>query len=47
MKKEPTKKKKPAKSAPGEEVWILRLYVAGQTPKSIAALANLKCICEE
>lgn len=26
--------------------WILRLYVAGQTPKSIRALANLKRICE-
>lgn len=25
----------------------LRLYVAGQTPKSNAALANLKSICEE
>ena len=25
----------------------LRLYVAGQTPKSITALANLKSICEE
>jgi circadian clock protein KaiB len=25
----------------------LRLYVAGQTPKSITALANLKRICEE
>jgi len=25
----------------------LRLYVAGQTPKSLAALANLKRICEE
>jgi len=25
----------------------LRLYVAGQTPKSIAAFANLKKICEE
>ncbi|MGZ9187934.1 MAG: circadian clock KaiB family protein [Candidatus Binatia bacterium] len=24
----------------------LRLYVAGQTPKSLAALANLKHICE-
>lgn len=30
----------------GEE-WILRLYVAGQTPKSLAAFANLKKICEE
>jgi circadian clock protein KaiB len=27
--------------------WELRLYVAGQTPKSLAALANLKRICEE
>jgi circadian clock protein KaiB len=30
-----------------EEVWDLRLYVAGQTPKSIAAFDNLKRICEE
>ena len=29
------------------EVWMLKLYVAGQTPKSIAAFANLKKICEE
>ena len=27
--------------------WNLRLYVAGQTPRSIAAFANLKRICEE
>lgn len=27
--------------------WDLRLYVAGQTPKSVAALANLKRFCEE
>src|SRR3954468_2598564 len=27
--------------------WILRLYVAGQTPKSLADFANLKRICEE
>jgi len=27
--------------------WQLRLYVAGQTPKSLAAFANLKNICEE
>jgi circadian clock protein KaiB len=25
----------------------LRLYVAGQTPKSMAAIANLKKICEQ
>ena len=30
-----------------EERWELRLYIAGQTPKSRAALANLKRICEE
>lgn len=30
-----------------DEMWNLRLYVAGQTPKSIAAFANLKKICEE
>lgn len=29
------------------EVWQLRLYVAGQTPKSLAAFANLKRLCEE
>src|SRR6185503_10961418 len=29
-----------------EETWSLRLYIAGQTPKSIAAFANLKKICE-
>ena len=27
--------------------YSLRLYVAGQTPKSIAAFANLKRLCEE
>lgn len=27
--------------------WDLRLYVAGQTPKSIAAFSNLKRVCEE
>jgi circadian clock protein KaiB len=26
--------------------WLLRLYVAGKTPKSIAAFTNLKRICE-
>ena len=30
-----------------DEVWELRLYVAGQTAKSLAAFANLKKICEE
>jgi circadian clock protein KaiB len=29
------------------ERWELRLYVAGQTPRAIAAFANLKKLCEE
>jgi len=28
------------------ESYLLRLYIAGQTPDSIAAVANLKKICE-
>ena len=30
-----------------DSIYDLRLYVAGQTTKSIAAIANLKKICEE
>ena len=30
-----------------DQVWQLRLYVAGQTPKSVTAFVNLKRICEE
>ena len=30
-----------------EKKWELRLYVAGQTPNSVRAFANLKKICEE
>ena len=29
------------------EFWNLRLYVAGQTAKSLAALSNLQAICEQ
>jgi len=29
------------------ETWELRLYVAGQSPKSLTAFANLKKLCEE
>ncbi len=32
---------------PGQVLWDLRLYVAGQTPKCLQAFANLKKICEE
>jgi circadian clock protein KaiB len=41
-------KKSAKKGRPREPgVWDLRLYVAGQTAKSITAFANLKKICEE
>lgn len=36
---------KPAKIKKG--AYVLRLYVAGQTPKCMAAFVNLKKICEE
>jgi circadian clock protein KaiB len=29
-----------------KDMWVLRLYVAGQTPKAITAFTNLKRICE-
>jgi circadian clock protein KaiB len=32
---------------PARESWDLRLYVAGKTPRSVAALANLKRLCQE
>src|SRR6185369_14066847 len=28
------------------KAYVLRLYIAGQTPKSVLAIANLKEICE-
>ena len=43
MKKEKTKSQGDGQ----HEIWQLRLYVAGQTPKSMAAFANLKDICEK
>jgi circadian clock protein KaiB len=36
-----------AEMQPDAEFWELRLYVAGQTPKSVAAFGNLKRLCEE
>lgn len=30
-----------------KETWELRLYVAGQTPKSVTAVANLRKYCEQ
>src|SRR5216110_3534304 len=39
------RKRVPALRTPGK--FTLRLYVAGQTPKSIRAFANLKVLCDE
>jgi circadian clock protein KaiB len=39
-------KKRSAKTSAGD-FFILRLYIAGQTPNSVAAIANLKKICED
>ena len=53
MKPTPTKKTRRASgrltpSADGNSArWNLRLYVAGQTPRSLTAFKNLKDICEE
>jgi len=35
-----------AKKKAGSPEWQLRLYVAGQTPKSVTALDNLRRLCE-
>ncbi len=40
------KSAEPRHKAAGEFEWELRLYVAGQTPHSIAALNNLRQLCE-
>jgi circadian clock protein KaiB len=44
MKKSSAIKRGSAKTS-RDEFYILRLYIAGQTPNSIAAIANLKKIC--
>ena len=38
--------KRPAR-ATRASTWTLRLYVAGQTPKSVAAIANLRKFCAD
>ena len=44
-KKTPARARKAAVRKP--KAYKLRLYVAGQTPKSIRAFANLKVLCDE
>jgi circadian clock protein KaiB len=43
----PDDSEQPADGQEHEDVWDLRLYVAGQTPKSVAAFNNLKRLCDE
>lgn len=43
----PEKKTTGFKTRKKTETWQLRLYVAGQTPKSMIAFANLNKMCEE
>ena len=43
----PAKPKKRSKASKVEPRYDLRLYVAGQTPRSLQALSNLKRICDE
>ncbi|MGH7942562.1 MAG: circadian clock KaiB family protein [Limisphaerales bacterium] len=51
--KAPAGKKSRKKTSPGRQIapkndkWKLRLYVAGETQRSLTAFANLKKICEE
>jgi circadian clock protein KaiB len=40
-------KKQEGPKVAAKDFWELRLYVAGQTAKSLAAFANLKKVCEE
>ena len=43
----PAKSNKRVKPRVTTQQYDLRLYVAGQTPRSLQALSNLKRICEE
>ncbi len=47
MNTKPVKQRATRSTPRPEKLWQLRLYVAGQTPKSLTAFANLKRICED
>lgn len=47
MKESGGKRARKSPPPPDQTFWRLRLYVAGQTPKSLQAFANLRRICEE
>jgi circadian clock protein KaiB len=44
---QPARRPRPRKARAAGDFFDLRLYIAGQTARSITALANLKRICEE
>ena len=46
MKTRTVKRAESSSHRPPAKFWQLRLYVAGQTPKSLTAFSNLKTICE-
>ncbi len=47
QRKAPVKKKMPAHRPASDEFWTMRLYVAGQSPRSLAAIDNLRRICDQ
>jgi circadian clock protein KaiB len=47
MKTRTMKRPKPGSPRRSAKIWQLRLYVAGQTPRSLTAFSNLKKICED
>ncbi len=40
-------KQQPKQKKPNADQWVLKLYVADQTPRSLNAIRNLEAICEE
>ena len=46
MKTRTVKRREPDSDGRSANLWQLRLYVAGQTPRSVTAFGNLKKICE-
>ena len=43
----PAENTAPTGACADAKTWELRLYIAGETPRSVAAFANLKKLCEE
>jgi circadian clock protein KaiB len=46
MRAKTVKRRASASHRPPAKLWQLRLYVMGQTPKSLTAFSNLKKLCE-